>query len=1507
MALGVLMAAGGAGYAAAHRSVPEWTPLSLAALGMAVERKGRRRRPSGARSRAPELSDRAPVQILEEDFTAVKQALDGLRASGVDNLVAHLMAHPEQARELQGRVRLINANRMALAGAGFSKLPAMAAQFPRLAVPPYPEVFDAQLNALWYNRRRIEEEFRYLDAGAQERACLMRCQVGERDGHADFSRVVLILIDITTARRTVEAQMENQEVLRQILARANILLWWARVHREGDLFRWKINVPTQSADSPVYRLATARDRGGLWDVEHAPDLPETARRAEEALRTGRPGYRQEFRVIDAGRTHWLSEDVSIHPVGSDEWSLLGVITEVTERHEAEAARRASEAGLREILERADCLLWRARVWRDGDEIRWPEFDMPRTSLYLRLFGDRPMWEGKKLKLWSRLQVPELADMNRRVWEALLGGAPDYEQEFRVIKPEGTMWLHEHVSVTPAGPDEWRLVGVLMDVTAQRQAEEGRRATEAQLRQILDRADCIVWQSRVTRIGEEYQWRDFRVPDSPLRRIVFGTDPQVKDDELWTLVNVPEMDEMNRRSAAALRSGASSYEQEFRVVQANRTLWLLERTSITRVGPDEWTIVGILIDVTARREAEEARRASEARLRQILERANCMLWQARVQRVDGVFQWTQYRLPASPLHKLIFGTEQHPTADRLWSLVNVPERAEMDRRSTAALLAGESGYDQEFRVVQPERTIWLLERVTLDRVGPDEWAAAGVLIDVTERHQSEEARRKIESQLQQIVERVDCVLWNARVVEREGRMVWSFELPRSRLQRQLFGDKAVSGEIEIYDGLDVPELPEMCRRSDEALRSGSPGYEQEYRVIQPDRTYWLHERVSIAAEGPGQWRLFGVILDVSALKEAELARLRSEERLRQLLDGADCMLWQARVVENAAGGMDWHLYIPRSRLYRNLFGSDPDENSNLMWSELNVPELAVMHARSAEALRSGQAGYEQEFRARRGEQWYWLHEQVTILAVTGGEWRLIGVVTDITARRDAELALAAEKERLAVTLRAMADGVITTDTKGIVQYINRAAGEMLACDNAAIVGRPFGEVCVLRAGGAAMAGIEPCAQVLATDATFDLPAGVVLAGLLGRERRVEGSCVPVHGSDSRLIGTVLVFRDVTERERFEEEIARSAKLESVGILAGGIAHDFNNILTVIMGNITLALLDASDLVRVQSCLRETERAALRARNLTQQLLTFAKGGDPILTAVRMPEAIAEVAEFALHGTRVRCEFDFPKELWPAEVDKGQIGQVVQNLVINSVQAMPEGGTIRIGARNEETAGGTAAPFIRGSFVHLWVADGGLGIRSEHLSKIFDPYFTTKQQGSGLGLATVYSIVKRHHGHVEVESELGRGTTFHLWLPALREQQLDLPPEAADARAPLHGRVLLMDDEETIREMAGLLFKRLGFEIELASDGAEAVNKYQAARDAGRAFDLVIMDLTVPGGMGGREAMERLRRVDPDVKAIVSSGYSSDPVLAHFRDYGFRGVVAKPYELEDLTRVLRDVLG
>jgi PAS domain S-box-containing protein len=377
----------------------------------------------------------------------------------------------------------------------------------------------------------------------------------------------------------------------------------------------------------------------------------------------------------------------------------------------------------------------------------------------------------------------------------------------------------------------------------------------------------------------------------------------------------------------------------------------------------------------------------------------------------------------------------------------------------------------------------------------------------------------------------------------------------------------------------------------------------------------------------------------------------------------------------------------------------------------------------------------------------------------------------------------------------------------------------------------------------------------------------------------------------------------ERELLEQERLRAAKLESIGTLAGGIAHDFNNLLTGIMGNIGLARTYIKPSDRAFEMLDEAEKAAVRARDLTQQLLTFARGGKPVKDLIKIAELIKESATFALRGSNVRLELSLPGDLWSVEADEGQISQVINNLVINADEAMPAGGILRIGASNFVVKRAGALPLARGNYVRLDVKDMGVGISQEHLERIFEPYFTTKQKGSGLGLTTAYSIVTNHGGNIFAESTLNEGSAFHVYLPASKKAAKEEGKAAGEKPGQAGGKVLVMDDEEIIRKMLSNMLKLAGYEAELTGDGAEALERYAQTMKSGKPFDAVIMDLTVPGGMGGKEAIKKLLHLDPDARVIVSSGYATDPIMSEYKKYGFSAVIAKPYSVKQLEETLR----
>ena len=512
------------------------------------------------------------------------------------------------------------------------------------------------------------------------------------------------------------------------------------------------------------------------------------------------------------------------------------------------------------------------------------------------------------------------------------------------------------------------------------------------------------------------------------------------------------------------------------------------------------------------------------------------------------------------------------------------------------------------------------------------------------------------------------------------------------------------------------------------------------------------------------------------------------------------------------------------------------------------------------------------------------------------------------RMEAEAALVDEKERLIVTLRSIGDAVISTDNNGRVILINAMAEELTGWKDGAAIGKPLVEVFITLDEKTREPSEDFVSMVLEAERIIDKSRPTILKSRDGFERMISEIGAPIRDENERVIGVVLVFGDISERLKVEEELLKGKKLESVGILAGGIAHDFNNILTAIMGNISLAKNYIDPDNRAYKRLEEADKATVRAKDLTHKLLTFSKGGAPVKKAASIEELIRESAGFILSGASVKSTFSFDDDLWPVNIDIGQISQVVQNLCLNANHAMPDGGIIWIRAENEVVHEDTTLSLAPGNYIKISFKDSGIGISQKNIARIFDPYFTTKQKGSGLGLATVYSIINNHDGHITVESEMDIGTTFTIYLPAT-EKLLELTGQKDDRQQEGYkktGKILLMDDEEIVREVAGEMLSYIGFEIDFALHGEEALEKYSEAQRNGKPFDAVIMDLTVPGGMGGGEAIKKLLEIDPEAKVIVSSGYSNNPIMANFKKFGFKGMVSKPFDLEEMQRILESTL-
>lgn len=482
-----------------------------------------------------------------------------------------------------------------------------------------------------------------------------------------------------------------------------------------------------------------------------------------------------------------------------------------------------------------------------------------------------------------------------------------------------------------------------------------------------------------------------------------------------------------------------------------------------------------------------------------------------------------------------------------------------------------------------------------------------------------------------------------------------------------------------------------------------------------------------------------------------------------------------------------------------------------------------------------------------------------------------------------------------------DGYLVTDMEGIILDANSAAINLFNLSRSLLIGKPLAifvrseEHLTFRTRLAEMKKVtfirnDDWELIMLSGKRTSFPVSITV----GKVNAYKGGTAELRW----------LLRDITKRRQMEEELQKADKLESVGVLAGGIAHDLNNFLTVILGNLSLVKRCTKKDAKASKYLQYMEEAIQQTWNLTRQLLTFASGGNPLTKAVSLCRLIEEDSAFALSGSKTRCEFSLTEDLPSVEIDRGQITQVITNLLINADQAMQESGTIKISAKKlADTGLNGSLPLQPGNYVALTITDEGAGIPSENLPKIFDPYFSTKEHGSGLGLTICYSIVKKHGGHISVQTEEGKGTSFTIYLPVSSNQAEKELYE--DVLILGEGKVLLMEDEASVRETAHEMLTFLGYDVELAKDGAEAVSLYREAFLTDRPFDVVITDLTVRGGMGGKMAVSELIKIDSKVKAIVSSGYSSD-ALSDYKTYGFCDIIAKPYRLQELGKVLSDVI-
>jgi PAS domain S-box-containing protein len=1029
--------------------------------------------------------------------------------------------------------------------------------------------------------------------------------------------------------------------------------------------------------------------------------------------------------------------------------------------------------------------------------------------------------------------------------------------------------------------------ILYDITERKRAEEVLRGSEEKYRNLIGSLQEGIW------LIDKDAYTTFVNP--PMADMLGYTVDEIQGKHLFDFMDEKDIEIANKKLESRRRGIKEQHEFEFRRKDGSSVFTILVTNPINdKDGNYAGAIAGV-IDITEQKQIEAMLKSSETEKSAILDAMSELV---AYQDLEHNVLWTNRAAAVS------VNEEQEKLIGRKCFKIWAGREEECDICPVAKAI--ETGNVQRDKIMTPDGRIWNITGYPLKNETGEILNVVEVTADITKSEQVNEELRDSWNMLQTVLDSIPSgVFWKDRDLNYLGvNRAWLAVIG-------LKSSEEVIGKSD-YDLTWSKEEADSFREKDrKIIESGIP----EYDIIEPYTRFdgtqaWAKTNKAPLRDAKGNIvGILGTYEDITERKRAEEVLRESEEKYRTLFEN----MAQGAFYQRADG-----MVVDGNQAALEMFGVTRDQ---FLGRTSMDPRWKVIHEDgsdfpgeqhpSIEALRTGKpvrsvvAGI---FNPGK-EDYVWLNINAIPQFKPGEDrpYQVFVTMHDITERKKAE----EEREKL----QAQLSNAVEMAHLGHWEY-DVAKDLFTFNDHFYKIFRTTAK----KVGGYTISSAEYARlfvhpddmhlvaeeiqkAIETTDPNFKRQLEHRIIYSDGTVGHISVQFFVVKDAQGKTIKTYGVNQDITEHKRMEEEFIRSQKLESVAVLAGGIAHDFNNILTVILGNASLARMRVSPEDEIFGLLSEVETASARAQTLTKQLLTFAKGGVPVKEIASIKDVVKESSLFVLRGSKSRCEFSIVEDLWSAEVDVGQISQVINNIVINANQAMPEGGIIQVAAENLIIDVGRILPFKPGRYIRISIIDQGVGIPEKHLPKIFDPYFTTKQEGSGLGLATTYSIIKRHDGHIIVESNLGVGTTIHIYLPA-SEKAI---PEKEETRVIKgQGRILVMDDEASLRRTVGRMLEKLGYEPELAKDGAEAIEMVKEAKEAGKSYDAVILDLTVPGGMGGKECITRLLEIDPGIKAIVSSGYSEDPVLANFHEYGFKGMMPKPFAALSLSKVLHDVL-
>lgn len=808
----------------------------------------------------------------------------------------------------------------------------------------------------------------------------------------------------------------------------------------------------------------------------------------------------------------------------------------------------------------------------------------------------------------------------------------------------------------------------------------------------------------------------------------------------------------------------------------------------------------------------------------------------------------------------------------------------------------SSRQYHFRLTAKNGSVLHLEAHTVDIEWEGRPATSSFLRDITERHRMESTLVENERRFRLFAENLPEVVFET---DTNGILTYINERGYALFG---YGEEDFKKGFNISNAVVTWEHPLLVANIQKIV-NGIKSDASEYTLVRKDGSTFPALIHSNRIMKDGIFAGFrGIIIDISQRKESE-QRLAEREKLLRLI--TDTVRDAIRILDLAT-----MRYIYANPYAIELFGSPDedytgsafgvhldDESRERLWKMMEEELL-----NDAQKDPSRTVTFELVETLSSSDKTIWTENRATFIRDSSGRPDAILTITrDITSRKEAEIALRESEELFRMMIEEGSDLILILEKSGTIIYQSPSIERILGYGAEDMIGR---DVIEFIHAGDLRRFVTAYSEVLRN------PSGMPSVEMRVKHKDASWRTLEIKAKEitrhHTLKGLIANCRDITDRRRIEEELHKAQKLESLGLLAGGIAHDFNNILTSIIGNIALAKMDIDAESEIFESLSDAEKASYRAKDLTLQLLTFSRGGAPVKKTTSLVELIQETVTFTLRGTTVQCDLSIADDLWLVDVDEGQISQVINNLLINALQAMGEDGKIDITAKNRVIGPMEKRryPLAPGCYVVIAIRDYGAGIPEELLQKIFDPYFTTKKDGSGLGLSTVYSIIKNHSGYVEVDSQLGRGATFTLFFPVSDGKSCELESTPAVSGFG-EGKILLMDDDAQVLRVTEKLLSRLGYQVQCSKDGAQAFEFFVGALEGGTPFDVVILDLTIQGGLGGKATMEAIRQLDPAVKAIVASGYSENPVMAEFRKYGFNAVVKKPFQIDELSQIIHNL--